>query len=259
MTCPPRTGPGVRATARITATSEAGATALTVLQRAGPFDLHCGRPYGDQARVCVSGAMSAPLGGDRLRIEATAEQGAHLHITTAAATIALRGPTPEHATYDVHLSVAEQAALHWLPEPLISAAHSNLRQSCTVDLAPTARLVLREVQVLGRTGEPPGRLSTRLTLRHGGRLLLDQQTGYGPDAPGWDGPAVMAGHRATGQLLIVDPAYAGQPPEVRLLGNDPAHGQAVLTPLTGPALLVTALAPDTLRLLHLLDLACPLV
>ena len=37
--------------------------------------------------------MSAPLGGDRLRIEATADAGAHLHITTAAATIALRGPT----------------------------------------------------------------------------------------------------------------------------------------------------------------------
>jgi urease accessory protein len=264
MTLPSQTtrarhaGPGVHATARIRATSEGAATALPVLHGAGPFDLHCDRPYGNRARVCVIGSMSAPLGGDRLRIEATAEQGAHLHITTASATIALRGPTPEHATYDVHLSVAEQASLHWLPEPLISAARSNLRQSCTIDVAPTARLVLREEQVLGRSNEPPGRLTTRLTLRYDGHPLLDQQTGYGPDAPGWDGPAIMAGHRAAGQILVVDPAYDQQPPDVRLFGDDPAHGLAVLTPLAGPAILITALAPDTLHLRHLLDTAHPI-
>jgi urease accessory protein len=253
-----QTGPGVHATARIRATSVGGATAVPVLHGEGPFDVRWDRPCGNQARVCIIGAMSAPHGGDRLRIEATAEQGAHLHITTAAATIALRGSSPEHATYDVHLSVAEQASLHWLPKPLISAAHSNLRQSYTIDLAPTARFVLREEQVLGRTGEPPGRLSTHLTLRHGGRLLLDQQSSYGPDAPGWDGPAIMAGHRTTGQILIVDPAYDKEPPEVRLFGDDPALGQAVLTPLAGPALLVTAVAPDTLHLRQLLDAAHPL-
>ena len=69
-----------------------------------PSTLRRGRPQGSQARVCVLGAMSAPLGGDRLGIEATAEAGAHLHLTAAAATVALRGPTPEHATYDVWLT-----------------------------------------------------------------------------------------------------------------------------------------------------------
>ncbi|UBU18453.1 urease accessory protein UreD [Nonomuraea gerenzanensis] len=243
----------MHAAARIRAISVGDETALPVLAGAGPFDLRRHRPQGNQARVCVLGVMSAPLGGDRLRIEAAVEPGAHLHVTTAAATIALRGATPGHATYDVHLSVAEQASLHWLPEPLISAARSNLRQSCTVDVAAGARLVLREEQVLGRAGEPPGRLTTRLTVRHDGHLLLDQQSAYGPDAPGWDGPAVLAGHRAAGQLLIVDPAYAEDPPGVRLFGDDPANGQAVLTPLAGSALLVTAVAPDTLHLRRLLD------
>ena len=85
--------------------------------------------------------------------------------------------------------------------------------------------------------------------------MLDQQNTYGPDAPGWDGPAIAAGHRAIGQILIVDPALATQPPPARLFGDDPATGQAVLTPLAGPALLITALAPDTLRLRRLLDAA----
>ncbi|MFD0169180.1 urease accessory protein UreD [Streptomyces decoyicus] len=250
-----RTAVGVHAVARIAAATRGGITTLPVLDGDGPFELRRLRSRGTEARVCVVGAMTAPLGGDRLRIEAVAQQGAALHITSAAATVALRGPTPEHATYDVQLSVGEQAQLHWLPKPLICAAGSNLRQSWTVDLAPTARLVLREEQILGRTGEPPGQVATRLTVRRGGHTLLDQQAAYGPGVPGWDGPAVLADHRATGQLLIVDPAFEDEPLEVQLLGGAPESGQAVLTPLAGPAALVTAVAPDGLRLRHLLDAA----
>ncbi|MFJ3952080.1 urease accessory protein UreD [Streptomyces libani] len=251
----PAPAAGVQATARITAAFRGGTTTLPVLDGDGPFELRRLRSRGSEARVCVVGAMCAPLGGDRLRIEATAQQSAALHITSAAATLALPGPTPEHATYDVHLTVAEDAELHWLPKPLICAAGSNLRQMWTVDLAPTARLVLREEQVLGRAGEPSGHVATRLTVRRGGHMLLDQETEYGPGTPGWDGPAVLAGHRATGQILIVDPAFESKPPAVQLFVDEPEDGQAVLTPLAGPAALVTAIAPDGLRLRRLLDAA----
>ncbi|MCX4794169.1 MULTISPECIES: urease accessory protein UreD [unclassified Streptomyces] len=246
---------GVRATARIAAATRGGTTTLPVLDGDGPFELRRLRSRGTEARVCVVGAMSAPLGGDRLRIEATAQQGAALHITSAAATLALRGPTPEPATYAVHLTVEDNAELHWLPKPLICAAGSNLRQTWTIDLAPTARLVLREEQILGRTGEASGCVTTRLTVRRDGSTLLDQQAAYGPGAPGWDGPAVLADHRATGQLLIVEPDFEHNPLEVQLIGDAPEDGQAVLTPLAGPAALVTAIAPDGNRLRHLLATA----
>lgn len=119
---------GVRATARMTAAIRGGTTTLPVLDGDGPFEFRRLRSRGTEARVCIVGAMSAPLGGDRLRIEATAEQGAALHVTSAAATLALRGPTPAHATYDVHLTVAEQAELRWLPKPLIDPRpHHPLR------------------------------------------------------------------------------------------------------------------------------------
>lgn len=252
---PQRTAAGVRATARISAAARGGTTTLPVLDGDGPFELRRLRPRGTEARVCIVGAMSAPLGGDRLRIEATAQQGTALHLTSATATLALRGQTPEPATYDVRLTVGEQAELHWLPKPLICAAGSDLRQTWTVDLAPTARLVLREEQILGRTGEPPGHVATRLTVRRGGRTLLDQQAAYGPGAPGWDGPAVLAGHRAAGQLLIVDPAFEDRSAAIHLLGDTPEVGQGVLTPLAGPAALAIAVAPDGLRLRHLLDAA----
>jgi urease accessory protein len=199
------------------------------------------------------GAMSGPLGGDHFTVEARAGQGAHLRVGSVAATLALPGQAKDEARYDVRLTVADGARLDWLPEQLISAAGSDLRVTTRADLAPGARLVLREEQVLGRAGEPPGRLTSRLTVYRAGRPLLDQELACGPGAPGgWDGPAVLAGHRALGQLIVVRPEFASEPPPATVLD---AGGTAALTPLAGPAVLVTAVAPDALRLRRTLDAA----
>ncbi|MGW7192264.1 urease accessory protein UreD, partial [Streptomyces sp. NPDC054838] len=196
--------------------------------------------------------MSAPLGGDHLAVEAHAGPGARLGLRSAAATLALPGRGGAPARYDVRLTLAEDAAVRWLPEPLVSVRGSDLRVRTRVELAPTARLLLREEQVLGRTGEAPGLLRSRLTVSRGGRPLLDQELACGPGAPGgWDGPAGLAGHRALGQLLVVDPAFADAPPQAALPGEF-----AAVTPLAGPAVLVTVLAPDALGLRELLDAAC---
>ncbi|WP_405809768.1 urease accessory protein UreD [Streptomyces sp. NBC_00210] len=235
----------IHATARIVATREG----LPELTSDGPLALRRTRATGPYTRVTVVGAMSAPLGGDRLAIEAEVGQGARLHVDSAAATIALPGRTPEPARYDVRLTVGEDAELRWLPEQLISAYGSDLRMRTRVELTATARLVLREEQILGRYGEQPGTLATRLTVRRAGRPLLDQELGYGPGAPGgWDGGAVLGEHRAVGQLLVVHPALDDKPAESRLFGE-----AAVLTPLAGPAFLVTAVAPDARQLRCVLD------
>jgi urease accessory protein len=86
-------------------------------------------------------------------------------------------------------------------------------------------------------------------VRVAGKALLDQELACGPGAPGgWDGPAVLAGHRAVGQLVVVRPEFAARPVTARMLGEG-----AALTPLAGPAALVTALAGDALRLRRVLD------
>ncbi|MER6329014.1 urease accessory protein UreD [Streptomyces sp. NPDC001034] len=244
---------GVVATARVRAAHNGRTTILPLLSGDGPFHLQRLRPRGDLARVDVIGAMSGPLGGDRLALHTDVGPRARLRITSAASTIALRGPTEDAATYDIRLTVGDDATLHWLPRPLISTAGSNLRQTCTVDLALTARLILRDEQVLGRTGETSGRLSTRLTVRRAGRPLLDQHTGYGDPHPAWDGPAVVGAHRACGQLLVVDPSLTpGAFPPV-LLGDPGTEAQGVLAPLAGPALLATVVADTATGLRRLLD------
>ncbi|MFF8845383.1 urease accessory protein UreD [Streptomyces sp. NPDC015127] len=235
----------IEATARIVADR----TGLPVLVGDGPLALRRTRATGAGSKVTLVGAMSAPLGGDRLAVEAEVCEGARLTVNSAAATIALPGPTAEHARYDVILKAGEGAVLHWLPEQLVAARGSLLHLRTRVELAPTARLVLREEQILGRHGEDPGTLVTRLTVHRAGRPLLDTELACGPGAPGgWDGPAVLAGHRAVGQLLVVDPAYEEKPLEPLLLGPT-----AALAPLAGPAVLVTAVATDARELRRLLD------
>ncbi|MFD9380242.1 urease accessory protein UreD [Streptomyces sp. NPDC059999] len=244
---------GLRATARIGAVADGrGGTALPLLAGEGPLALRRVRGEAAEAEVMLVGAMSAPLGGDHLTVEATAGPGARLGLRSAAATLALPGRGGEPARYDVRLTLAEEARVRWLPEPLVSVRGSDLRVTTRVELAPTARLLLREEQVLGRSGEVPGLLRSRLTVDRAGRPLLDQEVACGPGAPGgWDGPAGLAGHRALGQLLVVDPRFAQAPPATAVLGEF-----AVATALPGPAVLVTALAPDALRLRELLDAAC---
>ncbi|WP_308364792.1 urease accessory protein UreD [Streptomyces sp. ISL-86] len=244
---------GLRATARIGAVADGrGGTALPLLAGEGPLALRRTRGAVGEAGVMLVGAMSAPLGGDHLTVEATTGPGARLSLASAAATLALPGRGGEPARYDVRLTLAEDSAVRWLPEPLVSVRGSDLRIRTRAELAPTARLLLREEQVLGRTGEAGGLLSSRLTVARDGRPLLDQELACGPGAPaGWDGPAGLAGHRALGQLLVVDPAFAQSPPTAAVLGEF-----AAVTPLAGPAVLVTALAQDALRLRELLDAAC---
>ncbi|MFJ7415010.1 urease accessory protein UreD [Streptomyces sp. NPDC098077] len=243
----------VRATARLRAEPDGrGGTVLPVLVSDGPLALRRTRsPRAAYARVTVVGAMSAPLNGDRLAIGADVADGARLTVDSAAATVALPGPRTGTgpSTYGLDLTAGEGAVLHWLPEQLVSAHGSDLHQTTRVRLAPTARLLLREEQILGRHGEPTGALTTRLTVHRAGRPLLDQQLAYGPGAPGgWDGPAVLGGHRAVGQLLLVDPVFEDAPLSGRLLGPT-----AALTPLAGPAVLVTAVAADARLLRGILD------
>jgi urease accessory protein len=59
---------------------------------------------------------------------------------------------------------------------------------------------------------------------------------------------VAGGRRALGSLVVVDPAWAGDPPAATLLGDTTA-----VMPLAGPAALVSALAPDALALRRCLD------
>ncbi|GAA3170122.1 MULTISPECIES: hypothetical protein [Streptomyces] len=101
-------------------------------------------------------------------------------------------------------------------------------------------------------GPPPGP-SHLHRWRPCGHPLLDRRTACGDPEPGWDGPAVLGGHRAAGQLLLVGPHAAADRAPVPFREGT-GDGCAVLAPPAhGPALLATAVAQTSAAPRDLLD------
>jgi len=276
----------VRASARIVARRQPdGTTRLTTLAGEAPLlvrrvtgrgsgfgpgfaglsgpDLLSGHGGGDgapaPAQVCLVGGSAGPLGGDALRCSVDLGPGARLEVHGVSASIALPGPNGRESSLEIQARVGEGGALYWSPQALVAARGARHRTFARVELAADARLVWRDELVLGRDGEEPGSVSTRLRVVRAGRVLLDREVAMGPRHPGSLGPAGSGGHRAVGVMLIVDPAWAGEPsPHADYPGvtaqDDPGVAVAAMR-LSGPGVLISAAAADGAALSRVLDAA----
>ena len=247
-----------------------GGTRLTALAGQAPLLLRQTDPAWEQppspdaagtALVHLVGGAAGPLGGDELRCSVDVGPGARLRVRSIAASVALPGPHGRESSLEITAQVAAGAALSWSPQPMIAARGAWHRTTARVDLAEDARLVWREETVLGRHGEESGSIATRLRVSRAGRVLLDQTLAVGPRYPGSLGAAVTGADRAVGTIVIVNPAWAHVDPADRLTlaPRDDTGGAIAVLPLPGPAVVVSALAPDGLALRRLLDLVPVLV
>lgn len=253
----------MRASARLVAEARpGGGTRLTELVGQAPLLLRETIPdtahEANAALVHLVGGAAGPLGGDDLRYSVHVGPGARLRVRSVAASIVLPGLTEKESSLDIAARVESGAALSWTPQPLIAARGARHRSTARVDLAEDARLVWREETVLGRYGEEPGSVATRLRVRRAGRVLLDQALAVGPDYPGSLGPAVTGTgtDRAVGTIVIVDPDWTRIAAADRLVlePRDGPDGAIAVLPLSGPAVVVSASAPDSLTLSRLFDL-----
>jgi len=126
------------------------------------------------------------VGGDRLDIDIDVQPGAHLLVTTPAATRFYRSNAGEAAQV-VQARVAAGARLEWLPQETLAYPACDARNEVRLSLAPGASLFATEVLGLGlpAAGEPyeRGRLLQHLEitgqwldrgrLDAGDRALLD--------------------------------------------------------------------------------------
>lgn len=228
----------MRATASVVAAAGPdGSTRLTVLRSQSPLLL---RRTG-LGEVHVVGGAAGPLGGDHLRIEIEVEAGAKLTVRTIAASIALPSHHGDWSRTEVVARVAANAALCWLPEPLIAAHGCRHQATADIDVAEGGRLVWRDELACGRHGEAGGDVVSRLVVDHAGSPLLAHELAVGPSAPGWNGPAVLAGHRAAGSLLLAGPGHQPKP-------DIAVDTETAVLSLTGQGTLVTSLACDALAL-----------
>ena len=202
------------------------------------------------ARVSLAAGAAGPAGGDDLHLSIDVGPGAALVLRTVAATLVLPGPHGQPSRSEIAVRVAANGVFVWLPGPVIAAQGCNHHVVTQVTLEAGARLLLREELLLGRHAEQPGAIRQRLRVCLDDRPLHDQELAVGPGAGGWDGPALTGGRRALGSLLVVDTGQDADPVNLPALA---AGADTALLPLSGPAVLITALANDGLALRDRLD------
>ena len=195
----------------------------------------------------VSGA-AGPIGGDTLDLRIDVRARATLRVRTAAAAVALPGLDGLESVLTVTITVGPGAHLEYLPEPVVAAAGARHATVIQATLAEGASLLLRDELLLGRHGESGGASRTSLRVDYAGRPLLRQSLEVSGTDSASLGPAILAGHRAVGTLLHVDPALGGRPTRDAMPGPSAGPPTVAVMPLAGPGILVTALAHDAVTL-----------
>jgi urease accessory protein len=240
----------MRAVARIVAEADGrGGTRLAVLRGESPLLLRRTGPLaGGDVTVHLVGGAAGPLRGDDLRLDLEVGPGARLTVRSVAAQLALPGrPVGPASRLETRATVAADATLRWLPEPLIAAAGCDHRAITRVEVAAGGALLWRDDLVCGRHDEPSGDVHTDLAIRYAGSTLHRHELTVGPRAPGWSDAAVLGDGRAVGSLVLAGPDL----PDAALLGGD-----AALMSLAGPGLLATAVGQDIRQVRTALDPLC---
>lgn len=203
----------------------------------------------DIARVALTTAAAGPLGGDHYVFDVHVGTGSTLLLREVSATLVLPGAHGAPSLMHCRVTVEAGGTLIWMPEPVIAARGCDHTHQVDIDLAEDARLFFREELVLGRHGEDPGNLSSRLNVRRGGRPLSIQRFDLGPASIGFDSPAVAGGALGVGSAVIVEP-NGGLPQATAI--SDP---RSALLPIDETCVQVNALGDDALALRKRLDTA----
>ena len=173
----------------------------------------------------------------------TVGPGAHLVVRSAASTIAWAS---QGARLRLVITVAAGGCLDWALQPLVASGSCHYTQEARIGLAEGANLRWSEEVVLGRHGERPGALDLALDVDWGGSPLLRHRLVVGPQAPGWDGPAVLGNARAVATSFV-----AGTPPRPAAAGPGWAR-----MPMDGPGTLSQALGDEIAQARDRIAQAC---
>jgi len=159
--------------------------------------------YPESSRIAHAVLVHPPgglVGGDRLDIQLDVQAGAHLLVTTPAATRFYRSNAGEAAQV-VRATLGEGARLEWLPQETLAYPDCIARNEVQLSLAPGASLFATEVLGLGlpAAGQPfdSGRLLQHLEITG---QWLDRGWLDAADKVLLDGPGGLAGHRVLGTL-----------------------------------------------------------
>ncbi len=199
-----------RGIARLAVSATDGPTRLVENYQSGSAKIRFPRTApGDPFAAVFINTAGGITGGDRFSWRVAVGQDAAATVASQAAERIYRR-TSGDAMVETVLTMADGAALDWLPQETILFDRSSLKRTLTADLAPSARLIAVESIVLGRTamGEAARDVTVRDSwrIRRGGRLVFaDGLKLDGDTTTTLSGTATGGGARALATVVLVAP------------------------------------------------------
>ena len=184
-----------------------GSAALSVAERGG-FCVRFPRPSGACEGVLVN-TGGGLTGGDRMALDAAVRSGAEAVLTTQSAEKIYRSDGAD-TEVTLRLAVESHAQLDWLPQEQILFDGARLSRTLEAAVSGSARLLLVESTVFGRTARAEvlatGAFRDRWRIRRDGRLILAESVCLeGAIGCTLARPAVAGGANAVATVLLVAP------------------------------------------------------
>lgn len=174
---------------------------------------------GNRVRVALVAVCATLLAGDDVRIDVTVGAGVSLELLEPSGTVAYDAQGVR-TTWQADVSVGEQATLIWQAAPFVVADGADVHRRTRLDLTTGATALIRELLVVGRTGEVGGRVRAATYACHDRRPLLIEDIDL-RDRAHRSAPGIVGSNRvvATTALLGIRPEETVAPHESRLAGR----------------------------------------
>ncbi|SHO66152.1 urease accessory protein [Pseudoxanthobacter soli DSM 19599] len=203
----------------LTLTAAPRGTEAMRVREAGGYRVRFPAVEGRHCEAVLINTGGGMTGGDTMRVEIEAGEGADAVVTTQAAEKIYRSQGAD-TRVDVSIRLASGASFAWLPQETILFDGSRLRRSLEIDLAGDARLLMAESLFFGRAamGESfaRGAFRDRWRLRRDGRLVLAEGVRIEDDIAGTLERAPLGGGaRAVATLVCVAPDAESRLDEAR--------------------------------------------
>jgi urease accessory protein len=195
--------------------------------------LYCDQEMPDLACVFLITTTGCLLQGDRLALDVMLGPRAQAHVTTQSAT-KIHAMDANYAVQTQTITLAEDAYLEFLPDPVIPHRHARFLSDTRISIAPTATVLFSEIIQPGRKHHHPDdcfgatvlSLSTAVA-RPNGRALCHEKLVIEPQQYPMRQTGVMDSFDVFGNVILCTPQDKAERIHARVAADvDLAHGLA---------------------------------
>ncbi|WP_353107967.1 urease accessory protein UreD [Gordonia sp. (in: high G+C Gram-positive bacteria)] len=152
----------------------------------------------NSARVALVAGGAMILGGDTISLDIHVGAGCLLELSEVGGTVVYNADGVE-SWWTTRIVLDDGARLVWRGLETVISDGADLHRRTDITMAESARAVIREVTVFGRSGERGGRLLLESAVTSGDTPLLVESLDVRGDRPQ---PGVLGRHRVMESILL---------------------------------------------------------